>query len=205
MHLSLGVYVILSLLVMMTPAEVLARASQSSSPASPPAQGGGGTQGRQSTPGRPGPRDAREQWPEGMIGTWLLNVEKSKFSGAPLKSAYRTFDYTADGQVLITWQMVSQEGNHRFGHWLVKLEGADGVGMERTRDTGSIPTNVAFVKQTDPETLEITAQRYGKTIWLGSFKVSPDGKTLYWKLKTTPEPGRTPSVTDWVYDKAQAQ
>jgi hypothetical protein len=186
----LSVYIILLMFVAATPADLWAQGGRAR-------QGGGGEAGRQ------GPRDAREVWPEGMIGTWLLNVEKSKFSGAPLKSAYRTFDFTVDGQVLITWQMVSQEGNHRFGHWFVKMD--EGIGMERTRETGAIPTNVAYVKQTDPHTLEITAKRHGRTIWLGSFKVSPDGKTLFWKLKTTPEPGRSPSETDWVYDKAQAQ
>ena len=58
------------------------------------------------------------------------------------------------------------------------------------------------MKLTDPRTVTISASRNGAVIWLGTFVVAEDGKTMNWKLKSTPAQGRQTEF-DYVYDKEQ--
>jgi hypothetical protein len=143
-------------------------------------------------------RDAREIGSDLLIGTWAVNVEKSRFNGPPPKSDVRTFDYTSDGKVLHTRTGVNAQGNRSFSHWIARLDGSEGVEYNRT--AGSTPITVVNMKLTDPRTLTISASRNGEVIWLGSFAIAQDGKTMNWKLKSTPALGRQTEF-DWVYEK----
>src|SRR5437762_3151749 len=59
-----------------------------------------------------------------IIGTWILNVDRSTYEGvqAPT-SEVRTFDYHGDGNILYTRQSVNSRGNRSSGHFLVTLDG----------------------------------------------------------------------------------
>src|SRR6185436_20218217 len=65
-------------------------------------QSGAAPAGQQGGRGGQQRRDAREMAPEALIGTWVQNMEKSKYDPGPnnLKSQVRQFDYTMDGMIL---------------------------------------------------------------------------------------------------------
>ncbi len=51
------------------------------------------------------------QAPNPLIGTWILNVEKSRYDpGRSPKSEIRTFDYSNQGMILSTIQRVTAQG-----------------------------------------------------------------------------------------------
>src|ERR1700690_621593 len=59
-----------------------------------------------------------------VVGTWKLNVEKSKFSGATPKSGTRVYAETADGTVL-DQKMVGADGKEMSMHVTIKYNGKD--------------------------------------------------------------------------------
>src|SRR5438445_13729438 len=62
-------------------------------------------------------RSATEQAPDELIGTWSLNVAKSRYAGTPPLSGGRSFDYTRDGLILCIYHTENADGTRGFGHW----------------------------------------------------------------------------------------
>jgi hypothetical protein len=61
---------------------------------------------------------AHQEGTDPIIGTWVLNVAKSKYvTGQPAKSIVRTFDYTRDGMILVTLDSVNAQGVASSNHW----------------------------------------------------------------------------------------
>jgi hypothetical protein len=120
-------------------------------------------------------RDAREAAPPALIGTWILNVSKSKFPGAAPRSEVRTFDYTIDGMLLHTYAAVTKDGNNTFGHWFGKL---DGEGGDYLRPSGSTPFMMIGLKKVDEYNIEIVLKQKGAIGSKGVFTLSKDGQTL---------------------------
>jgi hypothetical protein len=138
-----------------------------------------------------------------LIGTWNLNVEKSTYAGTPPRSIHRTFDYSIDGLILVTYETVSAQGNRSFVHWYMGLDGA--AHPEFGRPTGAAPTWLLTTKVIDANTKEVTDRRVvaeGRTapVIMYTFAVSQDGKTLTLTSRSTNADGN-PTVTVQVYDK----
>jgi hypothetical protein len=121
-------------------------------------------------------RDAREQAPASLIGGWKADMTASRYGANPPKAAYRFFEYTAEGKVLVTFMTLAANGNQSTGHWAVQLDGAPGI--EYTRAYGSVPYNVVGLKKVDDQTFDLTVSRHGAVSITGQFKLSPDGQTL---------------------------
>lgn len=124
------------------------------------------------------PGDARAQIPPALIGTWKLDVTASKFPGNAPRAQFRTFDYTADGKLLVNFLGLSADGKQFAGHWAVQLDGTPG--LEYTREDGPTPHNVITLRKIDNTTFDLTAARHGDVYLTGTFKLSPDGETLSW-------------------------
>jgi hypothetical protein len=118
-----------------------------------------------------------------LVGTWKLNVEKSK--GTPLKSG--TTKVEAVGKAV---------------KWDVELVGADGTtfhwGFTGNYDgkdnpvTGNSPYgNVAALTRVDANTVTITSKQDGKVMTTSTIVVSPDGKTRTTTTKGTDAKGQT--------------
>lgn len=120
-------------------------------------------------------RDARETAPPALIGTWVLNVSKSKFPGSAPKSETRTFDYTVDGALLHTYAAVRADGVNTFGHWYGRL---DGEGGDFLRPNGSTPYMMIALKKLDEFNIEILLKQNGTVGSKGVFTLSRDGQTL---------------------------
>ena len=122
-------------------------------------------------------RDAREIAPEALIGTWVLNVARSTYTGGPgPKSQVRNFDYTRDGMILLHAVTVSANGNTSAHHWAVTLDGVEHP--EYLRSQGSTVATLIGFKKKDERTLSITVRRLGNLMLRGEYKLSEDGNTL---------------------------
>jgi hypothetical protein len=120
-------------------------------------------------------RDARESAPPALIGTWVLNVGKSKFPGTPPRSEVRTFDYTMDGLLLHTYAAETADGLHTFGHWYGRM---DGEAPDFLRPSGSTPFMIIGLKRVDDRNIEIVLKQRGTIGSKGVFTLSDDGQTL---------------------------
>jgi hypothetical protein len=144
---------------------------------------------------------ARADEPDPLIGTWVLNLARSKYvSGPPPKSIVRTFDYTRDGLILVTLASVNAQGVATSNHWYLSLDGREYP--EFSRASGATPILWISMKAVDARTKELTGRRLegGRltVVDLMRFEVAPDGRTMtitYTDAKTG-QPGNTV-----VYDK----
>src|SRR5450631_3673762 len=87
------------------------------------------------------------------IGTWTLNVEKSKFSPGPgPKSATRTYAQTADG-IALTYSGVAADGSAFSGKSTFKYDGKDYA------ITGSPDYDAISLKKVNAATVKSTQKK----------------------------------------------
>jgi hypothetical protein len=131
------------------------------------------------------------------IGTWKLNVEKSKYNGIPEpKSLTRTV--AADGDsVKYSFEGTSADGAALSYSFTVKYDGKDypvtGSGMP-------YGANLIAIKRIGSNKFSATLKKDGKTVGTSTSVVSKDGKTVTLTGKGTDASGKTLSSTQ-VYDK----
>jgi hypothetical protein len=122
------------------------------------------------------PRDARDLVPAALIGPWKADLKASTFAANPPRAQVRTFQYTADGRVLVTFYTVTADGNYVTGHWAAYADGSPSIEYHNSQP--SIPYNVVALKKINDTTLTVTATRYGKVNVESQYVISPDGQTL---------------------------
>jgi hypothetical protein len=129
-----------------------------------------------------------------VVGTWELNVAKSKFSPGPApKSETRT--YAVVGQeVKATSKSVDETGKAVTGEWTVVYDGKD------RPMTGDPDADMLSVKQTDTHTTEFTEKKAGKVVLTGTRAISKDGKVMTITTKGTNAKGQ-PVNDVAVFDK----
>ncbi|HEX2460905.1 MAG TPA: hypothetical protein VHJ58_12230 [Vicinamibacterales bacterium] len=119
-----------------------------------------------------------------VVGTWELNVVKSKFSPGPApKSETRT--YVVSGQEIKgTAKGVDSEGKAVAVEWTVVDDGKD------RPVTGTPDIDMLSIKRIDSHTVESTHKRDGKVVATARRTVSKDGKTLTITTKGTNAKGQ---------------
>ncbi len=133
---------------------------------------------------------AAENW----LGTWKLNVAKSKFSPGPApKSLTLKFESTADG-IKLTSDGMNSEGTPTHGEYVSKFDGKD------VPWTGNPDADAASAKKIDDNSYENTWKKDGKTTIIAKAVVSKDGKTFTTFQKGTNAKGQTVNNTV-VYDR----
>jgi hypothetical protein len=69
---------------------------------------------------------ARPQAPIALLGTWYLDVDRSKYVSVPTPtSGVRIFEDDGPGRVLCTYSIVNADGTRTTGHWSVALDGQE--------------------------------------------------------------------------------
>ena len=107
-----------------------------------------------------------------IIGTWVLNVAKSKFSPGPApKSESRTY-VMAGKEIKATSTGVGSDGKPTSGEWMIVNDGRD------TPLTGNPDADVLSLKQTDAFSTEFTLKKAGKVVITGTRSISRDGKVM---------------------------
>jgi hypothetical protein len=133
-----------------------------------------------------------------FVGTWKLNLTKSKFDpGPPVRS--RTVTIEAIGENAVRWSIdeLDASGNHTT---VVEMPKFDGKDYPRTASRANAPDTIAL-KRIDTYTLEETLKRGGKAVATYRQVVSKDGKTRT-ATQTTGTNARGQAVHDvLVFDK----
>jgi hypothetical protein len=131
-----------------------------------------------------------------LVGTWKLNVTKSKFDPGPgYKSLTRTVEAQGDG-VKYTFEGVSADGKPVAYGFSVKFDGQDNP------VSGSMPSGADTIsaKRTDSNHYVATQKKGGKEIATSKVTVSKDGKvTTVDQTGTTASGAKSHDVQ--VYDK----
>jgi hypothetical protein len=128
---------------------------------------------------------AAENW----LGTWKLNVAKSKYSPGPgPKSLTIKLEATADG-IKLTSDGVNSEGKATHGEYVSKFDGKD-VPWE-----GNPDADTASAKKIDDNSYENIWKKEGKTTISAKVVVSKDGKTINTTQTGTDSKGRTVNNT----------
>jgi hypothetical protein len=129
-----------------------------------------------------------------VIGTWKLNVAKSKFiSGPVLKNQTRTYSQSGDSISLVN-KSVGSDGKETTTQTTYKLDGKD------YPVTGAANWDTLSAKQVDTNTTEFTFKKGGKVVGNGSRTVSKDGKTMTSRQSVTDAKGEK-SEAELVFDK----
>jgi hypothetical protein len=119
------------------------------------------------------------------MGTWKLNVAKSKFDpGPPSKSETRTYESTGDGYKFSGERVAADGSTHPEG-FTVKYGGKD---SPITGDAaGSDTVNVKLV---DANHIDSTSKKDGKVLYTSTVVVSKDGKVMTITSKGTDASGK---------------
>jgi hypothetical protein len=131
-----------------------------------------------------------------VVGTWKLNLEKSKFDPGPApKSLTRKIEAQGDG-LKYTFEGVGADGKALAYGFTVKFDGKD------YPITGSMPAGADSIsaKKIDANNYEATLKKGGKVIGTSKVSVSTDGKVATVDASGTNAAGaKTHDVQ--VYDK----
>ena len=130
------------------------------------------------------------------VGTWKLNLTKSKYSPGPApRSTTLKIEAAGMGRVITTVDAVAADG--AVQHWTYS-GGYDG---KDAPITGNNPNGDAVSrKRVNPSTTETTFKKAGKVTLVNTVVVSADGKTLTVTAKGTDPQGRAVDNLQ-VYDK----
>jgi hypothetical protein len=131
---------------------------------------------------------------ENWVGTWKVNLAKSKFSPGPEpKSLILKFESTPAG-IKLTTDIVDGEGKELKGGFTSKFDGKE-VPL-----TGNPNADAGSPKRLDDNSYENVWKKAGKVTITAKAVVSADGKTLTVTQTGTDVQGRAVNTTT-VYDR----
>ena len=106
-----------------------------------------------------------------LVGTWVLNVAKSKYSpGPPPKSQTSVYEAAANG-VKVSTDTVPAEGAPTKTTYTASYDGKE------VAVTGNPDWDAVALKRTDSHHVEFTRKRNGKVVQTGTIAISKDGAT----------------------------
>lgn len=131
---------------------------------------------------------------DAIIGTWKLNVSKSKFEPGPApKSATVTYA-ASDGGIKRTGESIEADGKTTSFGYTAKYDGKD------YPVTGSSLFDSIAVKSINDHTAEATLKKGGKVVRTAKREISHDGKVMTIIMTGTNEKGEKVH-NKAVYDK----
>ena len=131
-----------------------------------------------------------------FVGTWKLNVAKSKFAGSqPPKSETRSEVAKGSGET-VTYEGIAADGSPISYSYTTNLDGKDAP-ISGTHPFGS---DTLAVTRVDANTRTVVEKKTGKTLFTARGTVSKDGKTLTQTFKGVNGEGQPINVTT-VWDK----
>jgi hypothetical protein len=106
-----------------------------------------------------------------LVGTWVLNVAKSKYTpGPPPKEQTTIFEAAGQG-VKVTTKGTDSSGKPTMTAYTANYDGKD------YPVTGNPDWDMVSLKRIDAHTVEFTRKRAGKVVQTATSVVSNDGKT----------------------------
>ena len=121
---------------------------------------------------------------DNWIGTWKLNVAKSKYNPGPApKSGFLKFDPSPDG-IKLTQEMVNADGKAMPGGYTAKFDGKE------VAYAGNPDADMATPKRIDDNSYQNTWKKAGKVTITAKVVVAADGKCLTVTQSGTNSKGR---------------
>ena len=109
---------------------------------------------------------------DNYLGTWILNVAKSKYDPGPApKSQTTILETVAGGALKETVDRVNADNSKTHWELTAKFDGKD------YPVTGDASRDAVSVKRIDDNTLEVTNKKAGKITNVMKLVVAKDGKT----------------------------
>jgi hypothetical protein len=129
-----------------------------------------------------------------LVGTWELNIAKSKsMSGPPPKSDTRTWTQAGDG-FKFTRRGIDANGKPLSGEYTAKFDGKD------YPITGFPDSDTISMRRIDQFISESIQRKAGKVVWVNIRVLSADGKV--WTLASVSRNEKGEAVTNiQVFDK----
>lgn len=128
------------------------------------------------------------------VGTWKLDVAKSKYSPGPApKSGTTTYEETADG-IKRTGESINAEDKKTSFEYTAKFDGKD------YPVTGSEAFDTISLKRINDHTVAATLKKSGKVVSTSRRVVSKDGKAMTLTINGTNAEGQK-THTVAVYEK----
>jgi len=143
-----------------------------------------------------------------ILGTWRLNLEKSKFeSGPPPRGQTRQYSQRHDGLIVANIWSINAQGNPTFTQTVSKYDGKEygqynQTTLETFQATGTQTANTQAFAVVDAYTVDITNKVDGRVSTTSRRTVSEDGKTMTHVVKGTNAQGK-PYTNLLVFDKVQ--
>lgn len=127
-----------------------------------------------------------------FVGTWKLNVAKSKHGGGPLPAAKEETSVVAvaDGQFIITVTGTAADGSPISMKETVPRTGGPVQWQEGGPPPGSGITSTLAKTKADSKTLDSADSKEGKVYETQHFVVSADGKSMHVTAKGTDPQGK---------------
>ena len=132
------------------------------------------------------------------LGTWKLNVAKSKFTpGPPIKGDTRSYEVNAEGWLIVTTETIQPDGRRTGVRFAAKFDGKAYPQIGRFAPTVTLITYEPVDKLTLKYTQRDTS---GKVLSTNTRTVAADGKTMTIEQRSTDEKGR-PSVNVELFER----
>jgi hypothetical protein len=139
------------------------------------------------------------------VGTWKLNLEKSKFAGPRPQMEVRRYFLREDGFLVGLAISVNAQGVPNFVQFTAKNDGKDypeyNVASLAELQAKGLSTPITYAQESvDPNTAKVTLKQNGRITTTGTRSVSADGKTMTIILSNTDPQGQT-VTTVRVFDR----
>jgi len=125
-----------------------------------------------------------------MVGTWKLNLEKSKFTiDYPAPKSETILIEQQQGGVKVTADPVNFRGKPAHVVYSLMFDGKDypviGAPQDSEFGFGNASTDTVAVKRIDARTVSVIRKQEGKVVSTQKIAISKDGKARisYWKAK----------------------
>ena len=129
--------------------------------------------------------------PNPILGTWKLNVAKSRFSsGSAPQSQTRVYEMSPEGVVMVTTTTIDAHGKSSKSMFPAKYDGKP----YPVSDLGE--ATAMALRKVDDRTAAITVTHAGTVIATAERIISEDGNTMTITNKTVDPPGEDVSVYD---------
>ena len=136
-----------------------------------------------------------------FMGTWRLNLQKSKFPGPPPALPYVvTFEANADGSILgIVYALDDKDMRTAVARITYRYDGKEYQDFDVVKNVPA--TNVLSFTRIDRSTVDVTHKlNQGKLVFMERRTVSADGRTMTFVLNATDLRGQSVSVVQ-VFDR----
>jgi len=120
------------------------------------------------------------------VGRWKLNVARSTFEGAPLRSQNRLYEEWSGGVIHGRFEGIDAQGKPTLSEYAARFDGKE---YPRSMTNVAVLWTISL-KPVDARTFSFVIKENGRVAQEGTHTVSADGKTMTVEYKATTADGK---------------